>query len=236
MPGGGERAGHMYDKIRVANCIREAKLKYRIIGDTGQTVAVELTAGEAVFGRLGTLLFVKGAVKSDTNPSGPYWATLAEALTPPDEIPIVVYRCEVGGGLVGFRAPAAGRIHPLSLDGSSRIIARRKAIVAASEGIRCDRLHLEGEDSGDVPAHLFVTLSGNGQAFLHGTGNLVDFTLGPNERMVVDGEMILAMEGEIDYTPKPVGNPSQETGLPYILLMHLGGPGRVILNTLKSSA
>jgi len=223
----------MYDKIRAVNCIREAKLKYRIIGDTGQSVAVELTGGEAVFGRLGTLLFVKGAVKSDTNPTGPYWATIAEALTPPGEIPIVVYRCEAGGGLVGFRAPTAGRIHPLSLDGSSRIIARRKGIISASEGIQCDRLHLEGEDSDDVPGHLFVTLSGTGQAFLHGTGNLIDFTLGASERMVVDGETILAMEGEIDYTPKPVGNPLQEGDLPYILLMHLGGPGRVILNTLK---
>ena len=215
---------------------KEAKVKHRIIGDTGQTVAVELTGGEAVFGRIGTLLFVKGAVRSDTNPSGPYWSTISEALAPPDETPLVVYRCEAGGGLVGFRAPATGKIHPVTLDGSSRIIVKRKSVIAAAEGIQCDRLHLEGEDSGDVPVNIFVTLAGSGQAFLHGAGNLVDFTLGDGEHMVVDGEMILSMEGEIDYTPKPVGKPDQAGELPYILLMHLGGPGRVILNSIKRNS
>ena len=127
-------------------------MKYRIIGDTGQTVAVELFAGEAIFGFLGTLLFVKGAVKSDTAPSGPYWATISETLTSPDGTPIVVYRCEAGGGLVGFRIPGPGRIHHLGFDGASRIIVKRESIVAATEGITCDRLHLEGEDSGDVPS------------------------------------------------------------------------------------
>ena len=53
-------------------------MKHRIIGDSVQTVAIELNAGEGVFSRLGTLLFVKGAVKSESNPDGPYWAVLSE--------------------------------------------------------------------------------------------------------------------------------------------------------------
>lgn len=209
-------------------------MKYRIIGDAVQTVAVELAGGEAVFGRLGTLLFVKGAVKSDTSPAGPYWAAVSGTLTAPGERPVVVYRCESGGGLVGFAAPGPGRIHPVGLSSTNRVIVKRSAIVAATEGTQCDRLHLEGEESGDVPPQMFVFLGGTGHAFLHGPGNLVDFSLGSGERLVVDGQMLLALDGEIDPAPKPVGKPGQTDPLPYILLMHLTGPGRVILHTLSN--
>ncbi len=213
--------------------IREACVKYRIIGDTIQTVAIELSAGDGIMGRLGTLLFVKGAIKSNTNPEGVYWTSLAEVLTPQGEIPLVVYRCDSGNGLIGFQAPGPGRIHPVSLDGNNRVIVRRRSIVTATEGIQCDRLHLDGEESGEIEPHMFVTLSGSGQAFLHGPGNLVDFSIGPDEHMAVDGEMILSLEGEIDFSPKPVGTPGQSDPLPYILLMHLTGPGRIILFTMR---
>ncbi|MCX6645366.1 MAG: AIM24 family protein, partial [bacterium] len=146
-------------------------MKHRIIGDTIQTIAIELAPEESIFGRLGSLLFVKGAVRSDSNPEGPYWATIRETVAPPGTNPIIVYHCESGGGLVGFSTQTPGRIHQLSLDQSQRVVVKRDSILAASEGIMCDRLHLPGEDSGDVPPHLFVTLSGSGHVYLHGPGN-----------------------------------------------------------------
>jgi len=209
-------------------------LKYRIIGDNFQTVAVELAEGEAVFGRLGTLLFVKGAVKSDTNPEGPYWNTISQTISPGDDSPLVIYRCDKGGGLIGFHSPGTGRIHIVTADSTSRVIARRKCILAASEGIQPGRIHLEGEDTSDTPPHMFVSLAGTGFAFLHGPGSLVEFNLAPDERMVVDGQMILALEGDIIHDPKPVGIPDQVGPVPYIMLMHLTGPGRVILYTMSS--
>ena len=208
-------------------------MKHRIIGDSVQTVAIELNAGEGVFSRLGSLLFVKGAVKSESNPEGPYWAVLAEALTPVDEIPLVLYKCESGGGLIGFSTSGPGRIHHVNLDGTMRMIVRRTAIITATDGITCEKLYLEGEDTSDVPKNLFVTLSGSGQAWLHGPGNLVDFTLGPDECVVVDGNMILGYQGDIIPAPKPVGKPDQDGPLPYILFMHVTGPGRLILNTMR---
>lgn len=207
-------------------------MKYRIIGDALQTLAVELVDGETVFGRLGTLLFARGAVKSETNPKGTYWAGVTEVLVAKGEPPVVAYTCRDGGGLVGFRAPGAGRVHVVSLDGSSRVMVRRAAVFAASAGVQCDRIYLEGEDRGDVPERMYVTLAGSGKAFLHGSGNLVDFNLQANERMVADGVLILALYGEVDASPEPVGRPGQGGAFPYIMLMHLSGPGRVILQTL----
>ena len=197
---------------------------------------MELSEGEGVYGRLGTLLFVKGAVKSDSNPEGPYWAAISETLSPDEEPPLVVYKCESGGGLVGFSIPGPGRIHPVSVDARSRIIVNRKAIVAASDSVQLGRMHLEGEDIGDTPPNMFVTVSGSGYVFLHGPGSLVDFNLATNERMVVDGQMILLLEGDVIHEPKPVGKPGQTDPLPYIMLMHLTGPGRVILYSMRNSA
>ncbi len=208
-------------------------VKHRIIGDSVQTVAIELNAGEGVFSRLGTLLFVKGAVKSESNPDGPYWAVLSQTLTPSGETPLVLYKCETGGGLIGFSAPGPGKVHHVSLDGNMRMIVRRTSIIAASVGTNFEKLFLEGEDTDEVPKDLFVTLSGSGQAWLHGPGNLVDFTLGPDERVVVDGNMILGFHGDINPSPKPLGKPGQDGPLPYILFMHVTGPGRLILHTMS---
>ena len=208
-------------------------MKHRIIGDAIQTIAIELAPQESIFGRLGSLLFVKGAVKSDSNPEGPYWSTIRETIAPEGTTPIIVYKCESGSGLVGFSTRTPGHIHQLSFDQSRRIVVRRDSILAASEGIMCDRLHLSGEDSGDVPQHLLVTLSGSGNVYLHGSGNLITFTLSQNENLVVDGMRILMMDSEVDHAPKPVGHPEQLGPLPYILLMQLTGPGRVIMQSMK---
>jgi len=212
---------------------RGNSVKYRIIGDAVQSVAIELSQGDGVFARLGSLLFVKGAVRSNTSPQGPYWSAVTETLVPPGETPLVVYNCDRGGGLVGFRAPGPGRIFPIKLEPNVRTIVKRRSIIAATEGLQCDSLHLEGEDTGDVLPHTFVTISGSGEAFLHGAGNLVDFSLQSGEQMVIDGEMMLALEGGIDHAPKPVGKPGQEGPLPYIMLMQLTGPGRLILHTMR---
>ena len=207
-------------------------MKYRIIGDAVQTFAIELSEGETVFSRLGTLLFVKGAVKSNTDPEGAYWATVIQTIVKDGESPIVLYKCMTGGGLAGFKAPGPGKIHPLKIAPEERITVRRKAIVAASEGIQFDRLHLDGEEAGTIEPDIFVVASGSGYVFLHGPGNLVDFTLNADEKMAVDGQMVLVFEGGIDPNPKAVGTPGQEGPYPYILLMHLAGPGRVILHTM----
>lgn len=206
-------------------------MKHRIIGETDQTVAIELSEGESIFGRLGTLLFVKGAVKSNTNPEGPYWSSVSQTISPEGTTPIVVYRCESGNGLVGFSTSGPGKIHQLSMDQNKRVIVKRDSIIAASEGVQCDRLHLPGEDDGDVTPHLFVTLSGSGNVYLHGLGNLVDFSLSQKENLVVDGKNLLMMDSSVDHMPKPVGKPGQDSLYPYILLMLLTGPGRVILHT-----
>ncbi len=206
-------------------------MKYRIIGDTVQTIAIELAEGDSIFSRLGTFLFAKGAVKSETAPKGGYWSSVKSGLAGKKDPPLVVYQCETGEGLVGFQSPGPGRIHVVKLDGATRITVRRSALLIASEGVLCDPVHLDGEDKGTVPEQVFITLGGSGWAFLHGAGNLIDFSLNTGEQMVVDGSMILAFDAELTYEPRPAGKPGSKGKEPYMLLMHLTGPGGVILHT-----
>ncbi|HDS30279.1 MAG TPA: AIM24 family protein [Firmicutes bacterium] len=210
-------------------------MKYRIIGDTVQTIAIELSANECIFSRLGSVLFVKGALASETAPKGGYWSNISSTLRTEKDPPMVAFRCEQGGGLIGFQAPGPGKIHAVMLDGASRITVKRKNILAATEGVAINPVYLDGEDNQQVTKKLFVTLGGSGWAFLHGPGNLVDFSLMANEKMVVDGSMILLMQGEISYEPRPTGTLSSHLDTPYILLMHLHGPGHVILHTISDT-
>lgn len=207
-------------------------MKFRLIGDAIQTVAVELSPGEAVFSRMGTLLFARGGIRSQTQPNEPYWLMISRSVLGETDPPLVVYRCDSGGGLVGLHPGLPGKIHALSLEGSSRVVVARQGLLAGSEGLLVDPVKLDGEDSGEVPRRLFVSVSGSGWAFLHGPGNLVEFSLSPDEGMVIDGQMVLAMDGSVDFSPRPVGKPGVPGPLPYSLLLHTKGPGRILLHTL----
>jgi len=207
-------------------------MKYRIIGNNAQTVAVEIREKEAIFTRLGMLLFARGSVNAQTSPQGTYWTGVANVINKPGDQPIVLMSCDGATGLIGLKSPSVGRIHVVNLESISKSIIRRSSILAAQEGLGFDPVHLDGEDAGKIVPGLFVTVSGSGKVFLHGSGNLVDFSLGDGEKMVADGQFILAMYGEIDYSPRPVGSPNSLDTEPYMLMMHLTGPGRVVLQTM----
>lgn len=208
-------------------------MKYKTIGDSMQDVAVELAAGETIFGKFGSMLFARGAIKSETAPQEPYWDNLSRILITKNEPPLVVFRCGSGSGLVAFRTPSPGRIHVVNMDGSGRLIIRRKMLIAATEGIQFEPLFLQDEDTGSVPQQLFVTSSGSGLMFLHGPGNLIEFNLSSGDCIVVDGMMILCMDGQIDYSPHPVHMPSEPNPLEEMMIMHITGPGRLVLFTHK---
>ena len=134
--------GLIVKQIR-AGRLPEAIVKYRIIGDAMQTIAVELSTGDSVFARQGAMLFAKGAVKSEIAPDGAYWSGLLGSIVKEGEPKVVVYRCDSGSGLIGFQAPSPGRVHIVHLEGTSRVIVSRAMILAATEGIMVDPVHLE---------------------------------------------------------------------------------------------
>ncbi|MFH1676371.1 MAG: AIM24 family protein [bacterium] len=207
-------------------------MKYRVIGNNAQTVAIEIQEKEAIFTRLGRLLFARGSVNAQSSPQGTYWTVVTDAINKPGDPPIVLMSSDGASGLIGLKSPSVGRIHVVNLESISKAIIKRSAILAAQEGLRFDPVHLDGEDAGKIIPGLFVTVSGSGKVFLHGSGNLVDFSLGDSEKMVADGQFILALYGEIDYSPRPVGSPYSIDTEPYMLMMHLTGPGRVVLQTM----
>ena len=206
-------------------------MKYRIVGDSTQTIAVELAAGDSVTSRLGSMLFARGAVTVVTTPSDPLWRSLSDALVAPGEPQLVIFRCDSGGGLVGFQTRSPGRIHAVTLNGSARLTVSRKRILALSSGVNCDPIHLDWADNVPVPEKMLVSAYGNGRLFLHGPGNLVEFTLRQDERMVVDGFRLVALDGGVDFEPKSPASTSEPIPSSGILMMNLTGPGRVVLHT-----
>jgi uncharacterized protein (AIM24 family) len=177
------------------------------------------------------MLFARGAVTVVTAPSDPLWRNLSETLTALGESPLVVFRCDSGNGLVGFQTRTSGRVYSVGLEGSAGMTVSRKRILALSPGVNCDPVNLDWAGIGSLPQKMLVSVYGNGRLFLHGPGNLVEFTLRQDEKMVVDGLRLVAMDGGVGYEPKSVSQDPEPTQLPGILMMNLTGPGRVVLHT-----
>jgi uncharacterized protein (AIM24 family) len=135
---------------------------------------------------------------------------------------------------VSFKVPSPGRIQTVRLDGSQRVVIRRKSLLASTEGVQFDPLILDGERTGVITPKLFVTIAGSGTVYLHGRGNLVDINLSEGEKIAVDGMQLLTYDDSVDTSPKPMGNPGGSGESQYMLIMHLTGPGRVLLQTLST--
>jgi uncharacterized protein (AIM24 family) len=199
-------------------------LKYRLIGDSIQSVAVELSEGEGILMRTGSMLFARGSIKSESNLSGPYWNVLLKALVKEGEPGMALYLCTTGNGLVGIKSPSPGKIQVMHFDGTTRSIVVRNRILVMSQGIMCDPFESNGLKQGTL-----VTISGTGWLFLHGPGGLVEFALHENEDMVIDTGMIVALDGPVDFAC--VQNVSVDPSCEAPPLMRINGPGKIVLHT-----
>ena len=205
-------------------------MKYRIVGDAMQTVAVELSEGEAVLCRGESVLFVRGAVRAEDISLSPQWTALNLALGEGKRGRIIALKCEKGGGLVGLSARGAGRVYPAQLEGTIRLIGRCDAFLAVTGGVTADPLRLEDEEAERIPKGIFASFHGSGWVFMHGLGSLVEFSLSAGEEMIVDGEMIVVLDSETGYIPRPLKGVGFKEGS---FVMELRGPGRVVLQTVK---
>jgi uncharacterized protein (TIGR00266 family) len=220
-----------------------------IHGQEMQFVEIELDPGESAIAEAGSMMFKDPSVHMDTvfgdasAPSSGFFGKLATAgkrlLTGESLFMTVFTHQGAGKARVSFASPYPGTILAFDLSQmGGTLIAQKDAFLCAAKGvsigIHFQRKIMTGLFGGE--GFIMQRLDGDGFAFIHVGGCVVERELAPGEELHVDTGCVAAMTASIDFDLVRAGSvKSMIFGGEGVFFAKLRGPGRVWIQSLPFS-
>lgn len=225
---------------------RSHEIDYQIKGESIQIVEVELDPMETVIAEAGAMLFMEDGIQFQTkmgdgsNPNQGLFDKLLSAgsrvLT--GESLFMTHFTNQGRqkAKVAFSAPYPGTVIPVDLAKcpSNELIVQKDGFLCAAFGTKVAITFNRKIGAGLVGGEGFILqkLSGDGKAFVHAGGTVIERTLN-NETLRVDTGCVVAFESQVDFDVQTSGGlRSMVFGGEGIYLATLRGSGRVWLQSM----
>jgi uncharacterized protein (TIGR00266 family) len=225
------------------------EIEYRVFGDDMQYVEIDLDPGEAAVAEAGGMMFMEDGVEMETifgdgsqKQSGFLGAVMGAGkrlLTGESLFMTVFLNRSTHKRKVAFGAPYPGKIVPLHLaELGGELIAQKDSFLVAAKGISLGIAFQKKLGVGLFGGEGFIMqrLQGDGWAFVHAGGALLERTLAPGEVLRIDTGCIVALQPSVNYEIEYVGKvKSALFGGEGLFFATLRGPGRVWLQSLPLS-
>lgn len=214
-------------------------IDYKIYGSDLQLVEIELDPAEGVRAEVGTMTYMEQGIEMQTGTGGGLFAGFKRMLTG-EGFFISTF---VNGGKrkarLGFAAPYPGKIVPLDLGKLGGVFfCQKDAFLCAAKGIDINVAFTRRLGAGFFGGEGFILqkLQGDGLAFVHAGGTLIEKKLGPGEVLRVDTGCLVAFSPTVDYDIQFIGGFRNALfGGEGLFLVKLTGPGVVYLQSLPLS-
>lgn len=225
------------------------EIDFQIYGDDMQFVEIELDPQEAVVAEAGGMMYMEDAIEMETifgdgsqQNSGFMGALMGAGkrlLTGESLFMTVFWNRGMGKKHVAFGAPYPGKIVPVHLSEiGGELIAQKDSFLCAAKGVSVGIAFNKKIGAGLFGGEGFIMqrLQGDGWAFVHAGGTLMQRDLAPGESLRVDTGCIVAFQPSVAYDIQYVGKiKSALFGGEGLFFATLKGPGRVWLQSLPLS-
>jgi len=225
------------------------EIDFEIFGQEMQYVEIELDPGESAIAEAGSMMFKHPAIHMDTvfgdgsQPKAGFFGSIASAgkrlLTGESLFMTVFTHTGQDKARVAFASPYPGTILAFKLaDIGGQLIAQKDAFLCAAKGvsvgIHFQRKIMTGLFGGE--GFIMQKLEGDGFAFVHCGGCVVERTLEAGEVLHVDTGCVAAMTSDVDFDIERAGSvKSMIFGGEGVFFARLEGPGTVWLQSLPFS-
>ncbi len=226
------------------------EIDYIIRGEEMQCIEIELDPNETVIAEPGAFMYMDEAIQMETifgdgssQSGGGLFNKLFSAgkrLLTGENLFMTAYTHQgYGKAKVAFASPYPGKIIPLDLyQLGGKIICQKDAFLCAAKGaavgIEFQRKLGTGLFGGE--GFIMQKIEGDGMAFCHAGGHIIERTLNPGEVVKVDTGCIVAYTQTIDYDIQFVGGIKNTFfGGEGVFFATLRGPGKIWLQTLPIS-
>lgn len=226
-------------------------IDYEIFGKDMQFVEIELDPGEAAVGEAGAMMMMQDGIEMDTvfgdgsqgsATSGLMGKLLGagKRLISGESLFTTIYHNEsTAKRRVAFAAPYPGHIVPIDLkELGGTFICQKDSFLCAARGVSLGIAFQRKLGTALFGGEGFVMqkLEGDGLAFVHAGGTLVEKTLTPGEVLRVDTGCVVGFQPGVDFDIQYVGKlKSAIFGGEGLFFATLRGPGKVWLQSLPIS-
>lgn len=214
-------------------------IDYTIHGDDMQIVEIELDPGEGIRAEAGAMMYMDEGIEMQTSTGGGIFKGFKRIITGESFFITTFLYNGKGKGHVAFGAPYPGKIIPLELDTlGGRFLCQKDAFLCAAGGIEIEIAFTKKIGAGLFGGEGFILqrLEGDGMAFVHAGGTIIQKDLSPGERLRVDTGCLVAFSPSVNYNIQFVGGFKNALfGGEGIFFATLTGPGMVYLQSLPFS-
>lgn len=226
------------------------EIDFKIHGEELQCVEVELDPRETAIAEAGSFMMMDQDIQMETifgdgsqQQSGGFLGSLMSAgkrlLTGESLFMTAFTNTGAGKQRVTFAAPYPGKIIPVDLQQfGGKIICQKDAFLAAAKGVSVGIEFQRKLGTGLFGGEGFIMqkLEGDGFAFVHAGGYVVQRDLAPNEVLRIDTGCIVAFTKDVDYDIEFVkGVKNVIFGGEGLFYATLRGPGRVWIQSIPIS-
>ncbi len=214
-------------------------IDYKIIGGDMQIVEIELDPNEGVRAEVGAMMYMEDGIEMNTGTGGGIFKGFRRMLSGDGFFITSFVHGGSGKSHVAFGAPFPGKIITLDLEMlGGEFIVQRDGFLCAAQGVDIDVAFTKKLGAGFFGGEGFILqrLSGNGLAFVHAGGTIIEKYLKLGERLRVDTGCLVGMAPSVDYDIQYIGGFKNALfGGEGLFLAQLKGPGVVFLQSLPFS-
>ncbi len=215
------------------------EIDYQIFGSEMQIVEIELDPNEAVRAEVGAMMYMEEGIEMQTSTGGGLFSGLKRMFTGDSFFITSFLNRGQGKKKVAFAAPYPGKIIPLDLKAlGGEFICQKDGFLCAAQGIEIEIAFTKKIGTGLFGGEGFILqrLTGDGWAFVHSGGTIIQRQLAPGETLRVDTGCLVAMAPSVDYDIQFVGGFKNVLfGGEGLFFAKLTGPGVVYLQSLPFS-
>lgn len=225
------------------------EIDYRIFGEEMQCVEIELDPQETVIAESGAFMYMDDGIEMETifgdgsKSGGGFFDKLLGAgkrlLTGESLFMTAFTHTTSGKARVAFASPYPGKIITLDLQQlNGKVICQKDSFLCAAKGVSVGIEFQRKLGTGLFGGEGFIMqkLEGDGLAFCHAGGHIIERELRAGETLRIDTGCVVAYTNTIDYDIKFVGGIKNTLfGGEGVFFAVLRGPGKVWLQTLPIS-
>lgn len=225
------------------------EIDYKIIGDDMQCVEIELDPQETIVAEAGSLMMKDSEIVMQTifgdgsgQETGFFGKVLSagKRLLTGESLFLTAYT-HMGHGKkqVTFAAPYPGKVVAFDLSQyQGKVVCQKDAFLCAAKGVAVGIEFQKKIGTGLFGGEGFIMqkLEGDGLAFIHAGGTIIEKTLLPGEKLHVDTGCLVALTRDVNYDIEFVGGIKNTLfGGEGVFFASLSGPGKLWIQSLPFS-
>lgn len=223
-------------------------IEYEIIGAEMQAVEIILDPNETTVSEAGSMLYMEDGINMETifgdgsKPNQGFFGKMLDAgkrVITGERLFMTSFSNQgIGKRKVAFASPYPGKIIPIDLADKGEIQCQKDAFLCSAKGVSVGIAFQKKLGVGFFGGEGFIMqrLTGNGLAFVHAGGSIIERQLEPGESLKVDTGCLVALTSSVSYDIKFVGGIKNTLfGGEGLFFAVLRGPGTVWLQTLPFS-